>query len=88
MRVWSGISALQKRKASPAQAISALAPEAQRVELSTTLNSAVSKREGRLILTFSNLPPRSPGESQSNGATLGNHRLKRIPVILKHSLHA
>ena len=61
MRVWSGISAAQKRKASPAQAISALAPEAPRVELSTALYSvAVNKRERRLILTFSHLPPRHP----------------------------
>ncbi len=45
------MSAAQRRKASPAQAISGLAPEALRVELSTTLNSAaVSKRERRLIL--------------------------------------
>lgn len=47
------------RQASPAQAISALAPEAQMVKLSATLSSAaVNKRERRLILTFSNLPPR------------------------------
>jgi hypothetical protein len=53
------MSAAQKCKASPAQAISAPAAEAQRIELSTTLNSAaVSKRERRLILTSSNLPPR------------------------------
>jgi hypothetical protein len=61
MRVWSGISAEQKRKASPAQAISALATEAPRVEPSTMLNSAAaSKRERRLILTFSNLPALHP----------------------------
>jgi hypothetical protein len=53
------MSAAQKCKASPAQAISALAPEAQRIVLSNTLNSAaVSNRERRLILTSSNLPLR------------------------------
>jgi hypothetical protein len=61
MRVWSGISAEQKRKASPAQAISALETGAPRVEPSTMLNSAAaSKRERRLILTFSNLPALHP----------------------------
>ena len=61
MRVWSGISAEQKRKASPAQAISALASEVPMVELSTTLiSAAASERERRLILTFSNLPALHP----------------------------
>jgi hypothetical protein len=53
------MSAAQKCKASPAQAMSALAPEAQRIVFSNTLNSAaVSKRERCLILTSSNPPLR------------------------------
>ena len=61
MRVWSGISAEQKRRASLAQAMSALATEARSVELSTTLHSAAAnKRERRLILMFFNLPALYP----------------------------
>jgi hypothetical protein len=61
MRVWSGISIEQKRKASLAQAISALASEVPMVELNTTLISAAAiERKRRLILTLSNLPALHP----------------------------